>query len=113
MFGHFLQGLRKTKSFSVWSVRSHRVDRIRNHNDSRANRYSLAHEPIGITRAIVILVMVPNVRLHSSSKLRNCAREISTTDWMGLHQHPFFWCKTTGFSQKGRKILVDLADVME
>src|SRR3989442_15141655 len=91
MFSHFLQSLRKTKSFSVGSVSSHRVDRIRNHDNSRANRYGLAHQPVRIPRAIVILMMVSNVRLYFSSKLRNCACEVSTTDWMSLHQHPLFW----------------------
>src|SRR6266513_3199723 len=58
-------------------------------------------------------MMVSYVCLYLSSKLRNCACKVSTTDRMGLHQHPFFRGKSTSFPQKGRKVFMDLANVMK
>jgi len=103
----------KSKGFSVRTVGRHRINCVSNHYDAGADRYALADQTIRIACTVIVFVVIANICLYSPAKFGNCSREISTADWMSLHQHSFFWRQPTGFSQKRGEVLMDLADIME
>ena len=113
MLEHFLQGLLKAKCLSVRTVSCHCIDRVRNHDDSGTNWYSLTHKTIRIAGAIIVLMMVPNVYLYPSAELCNCSCEVRAANGMGLHQHALFRRKPSCLTKKGCKVLVYLADIMQ
>src|SRR6266566_1252439 len=113
MFRHFVKRLLKTERLSVRPIGCHRVNRIRNHDYPCTDRNSLTGQAIWVACAIIILMMVTNVRLHTSSELRNRSREVSAANGMSLHQHALFRRKPSRLTKKGCKILVDFANIMQ
>src|SRR6267378_4119757 len=113
MFRHFVKRPLKTKSLSIRPIGCHRVNRICNHDYPCADRNSLTGQAVRVARAIIILMMVTNVRLHTSSEFRNRSREVSAANRMSLHQHPLFRCKPSRLTKKGCKVLMYLADIMQ
>src|SRR5207249_10784411 len=99
MFSHFLKRALEIKRLSVRTISCHGVNRIRNHDYSSTDWYALTGQAIGISRPIIVFVMVTDIRLHPSPEFCDRPRKVGTPNGMSLHQHALFRRKPACFAK--------------
>ena len=94
----FFRDLLWLESFAIWAIRCHGFDCIRDSNDPCLDRDLTAGDPIRISPAVIVLVMLTNNR-DKQAKRWTVFDEITTQSRMRFNDLIFLTRLSSGFRQ--------------
>ena len=96
----------------IRAICGHRVNRIREHNDSGAERNVGSGELVGIAGSIPVLVMMPN-RGEDIFELTHFLRELDTLERVQFHDCTFIGRQLARLLENRLKDLMNLPYIMK
>src|ERR1700674_5859768 len=97
-FAHDGKGLFQRKSLAVGSVRSKRVINVGDLKDARCERNLCALQPVRVSGAVLLFMMVTNDRQHMAEGSEWGANSL-TYHGVSLHDFSLFWSQRSRFEK--------------
>src|SRR6266704_2218330 len=103
----------ESKSSPIGAVGRHVVDRIGDHDDTRANRDLSSLQPIRIPRPVEVLMMMTNHGFHRTTESRGSRNKLGASSHVSLHRHHLLRIQLSFFPEQRSELFVDLPYIVQ